>query len=118
MSEDKNHGIIPSRGGVFNNLALRIKLVLRLLGDRRVNPLLKILPIGSVLYFLVPDLAIGPIDDVLVVWLGSYLFIELCPPEVVQEHIEALTLVIPGEWREPKLPEDEVIEGEFRERRE
>jgi hypothetical protein len=118
MSEDKDRKIIPSRGGIFNDLALRIKLVLRLLGDRRVNPLLKILPIGSVLYFIIPDLAIGPIDDVVVVWLGSYLFIELCPPEVVQEHIEALTLVIPGEWREAVRPEEDVIEGEFREKKE
>jgi len=118
MSEEKDRKIIPSNGGIFNDLATRIKLVIRLIGDPRVSPLLKILPIGALLYFIIPDLAIGPIDDVAVVWLGSYLFVELCPPEIVQEHMEALTRMIPGSWNEPKGPEDEVIEGEFWEKKE
>jgi hypothetical protein len=33
-------------------------------------------------------------------WLGGYLFIELCPNEIVQEHMDAMTQVIEGEWRE------------------
>ena len=118
MSEQKDRKIIPSNGGIFNDLATRIKLVIRLIGDPRVNPLLKLLPFGSLLYFIIPDLAIGPIDDVAVVWLGSYLFVELCPAEIVQEHKDALAQMIPGNWNEPKGPEDEVIEGEFWEKNE
>lgn len=118
MSENKDRDLIPNKGGVFNDLTSRIKLVIRLLGDQRVSPLIKLLPIGSLLYFLVPDLVVGPIDDVAVIWLGSYLFVELCPPEVVQEHLEALNLAIPGETPRPKGPEDEVIEGEFWEKKE
>jgi hypothetical protein len=40
-------------------------------------------------------------------WLGSYLFVELCPPAVVQEHLRVLTAVIDGEWHEvpPETPE-------------
>jgi hypothetical protein len=87
-------------GGVFHSIALRIKLILRLMGDRRVNPLLKLLPIGALVYWVVPDLAPGPIDDAAVLWLGTYLFVELCPPEIVREHMHALTSVIDGEWRE------------------
>jgi hypothetical protein len=114
MSEEKERKMIPGQGGVFNNLAMRIKLVFRLLADHRVNPLLKLLPIGSALYFVIPDLAPGPIDDVAVIWLGSYLFVELCPPDIVQEHLQALNQVVPGEWSDSMADED-VIEGEFRE---
>ena len=114
MSEKKEHKIIPSQGGMFNDLALRIKLIIRLMGDSRINPLLKLLPIGSLLYFIIPDFVVGPLDDVMVIWLGSYLFVELCPPEIVNEHIQKLSSTVPGEWRDSKSPEDEVIEGEYR----
>ena len=118
MPENRDRKIIPTKGGVFSDLATRIKLVIRLIGDPRVSPFLKILPIGSVLYFLIPDLAPGPIDDVAVIWLGSYLFVELCPPEVVQEHMQALNQIVPGEWKNPEQPEGDVIEGEFWEKKE
>ncbi len=113
MTDDKDRGLIPTKGGVFNDLTNRIKLVVRLIGDPRVSPWVKILPIGSLIYFIVPDLAIGPIDDVAVVWLGSYLFVELCPPEVVQEHMDALKGLAPGASQKPKERDEEVIEGEF-----
>lgn len=97
-------------GGVFQELTLRAKLILRLIADRRVHPLLKLLPIGALLYFVMPDFALGPIDDAAVIWLGGYLFIELCPPEVVEEHMRALTSVIDGEWHE--VGEIEKSEGD------
>ncbi len=50
-----------------------------------------------------------------VVWLGSYLFVELCPPHVVQEHVSSLAHSIPGDWFETIESDDNVIEGEFRE---
>lgn len=76
--------------GFFWELSARIKLILRLLADGRVNPLLKLLPIASLVYLLVPDLAPGPVDDALIIWLGAYLFVELCPPEVVEEHLKKI----------------------------
>jgi hypothetical protein len=30
------------------------------------------------------------LDDAAVLWIGSNLFVELCPPEVVAEHMRAL----------------------------
>jgi hypothetical protein len=118
MSEDNSQKMVPNPGGVFNDLASRIKLIFRLMSDSRVSPLLKLLPVASVLYFIVPDLAIGPIDDVAVVWLGSYLFVELCPPEVVEEHLAALrSQPLTGEWRDPVPPTGEVIEGEYTEKK-
>ena len=120
MSEDKQRKIIPAKGGgIFFDLATRLKLIIRLMADRRINPLLKLLPFGSLLYFVIPDLVVGPIDDVAVVWLGTYLFVELCPPEVVQEHMEALkNQPLPGAWYDPNESQGEVIEGEFWEKKE
>ncbi len=120
MSENKDRDLIPSGGGIFNDLATRIKLILRLMGDSRVSPLLKLLPIGSLAYFVIPDIAIGPIDDVAIVWIGSYLFVELCPPNIVQEHMDALQgNVLPGKWPVDSdtmgktSRSDDVIDGEF-----
>lgn len=103
----------------FSTIADEIRLVLRLMADRRVNPFLKLLPIGTVLYFFIPDLIIGPIDDALILGIGTYLFIELCPPHIVEEHREALRNIVDGEISDvdkDRIPiyEDEIIEGEFR----
>ena len=120
MSEDKNRILSPYKIGVFQDVANRIKLILRLMADRRVHPLLKLIPIGSLVYLLFPDIAPGPLYDAAIIWLGMYLFVELCPPDVVEEHLAAITRVIPGQWRDAdleaaKLKEEIIIEGEFRE---
>jgi uncharacterized membrane protein YkvA (DUF1232 family) len=118
MSNNQNRPISPYRGGVFQNLTMQIKLVLRLMGDPRVSPFLKLIPIGSVVYFIIPDIAPGPIDDAAVIGLGLYLFVELCPPDVVEEHKAELQRTIPGEWHDPQegsQQEEEVIDAEFRE---
>ncbi|HEX9091155.1 MAG TPA: hypothetical protein VF831_06680 [Anaerolineales bacterium] len=118
MSEKSDRKIIlPQSGGFFKDLSLRLKLILRLLGDGRVNPLLKLLPIGSLVYLVMPDIAPGPIDDAAVIWLATYLFVELCPPGVVQEHLEALnaTRKVMDSYQETSQPatHDEVIDGEI-----
>jgi hypothetical protein len=118
MSEKFNRKIIPSSGGsFFQGLTLRLKLIMRLLGDNRVNPLLKILPIGSLVYFIIPDIAPGPIDDAAIIWLATYLFVELCPPNVVQEHLEALnaTRKVMETYQETSQGDSqgEVIDGEI-----
>ena len=82
--------------GVINNLTLRLKLITRLMMDSRINPLLKLLPIGALLYLVIPDAILGPIDDALVIWLGFHFFVELCPQEIVDEHMDALTSTIDG----------------------
>ena len=88
MPEKEDREITPHRGGFFEGFLLRIKLIIRLMGDSRVNPLLKLVPLASLVYFIMPDLAPGPVDDVAVIWIGLYLFVELCPPEVVAEHMQ------------------------------
>jgi uncharacterized membrane protein YkvA (DUF1232 family) len=101
--------IIPTQNsGVFQNLLLQAKLVLRLMGDRRVNFFLKLLPIAAAIYLvspidILPDIAlpvIGFLDDAVVIWLGTTLFVALCPDDVVQEHLNALHKVVSATWRE------------------
>ncbi|MGC8856826.1 MAG: YkvA family protein [Anaerolineae bacterium] len=103
--------MLPQQGSGLRDIVLRIKLILRLMTDRRVNFFLKLIPIAALAYFISPvDLApgvalpvIGALDDAAVLWLGSYLFVEFCPPSVVQEHLRALTQ--PAE-------ESEIIDAE------
>ncbi|GAB4503965.1 MAG: hypothetical protein Fur0043_09580 [Anaerolineales bacterium] len=105
--------ILSPGGGVFRDLALRLKLIVRLMADRRVNPLLKLLPLVSLVYLIFPfDLisvipGVSALDDLAIVSLGAYLFIEFCPPDVVQEHMNQLTSnmdIVEGE--------DDVVDGE------
>jgi hypothetical protein len=114
--------ITPTDGNFFHDIANQVKLILRLMGDSRVHPLIKLLPIGSMIYLIFPDFfPLNPIDDAVVIGLGTYMFVELCPPEVVQEHKNALKTVIDGTWRNPDISEandndPQVIEGEFQEK--
>ena len=99
----------------LRGMAVRIKLILRLMADRRVNPLIKLLPVFSVLYAVWPIDIPLPIDDAAVLILGAYLFVELCPPEVVQEHLERIRNSPQVDWGKANVSKDEIIEGEFRE---
>ena len=117
MTDQKEPKVYKSKRGIFDDLTLRIKLILRLLADPRVNPLIKLLPIGSVVYFFIPDLAPGPIDDAAILWLGAYLFVELCPPYIVEEHMQALKQVVHGEWHDPLDSDEDVIDAEFWEKK-
>jgi hypothetical protein len=115
MTDKIPRKLLPGQGGFIQDIGLRLKLIWRLMGDRRVSIFLKAIPTGSLIYLIAPDLLPGPIDDALVIWLCFYLFIELCPPDVVAEHMKKLRGVISTEWRDP-APNSEptVIDGEFR----
>jgi uncharacterized membrane protein YkvA (DUF1232 family) len=71
-----------------------VQLYWRLIRDRRVSIWPKALLLLSFLYILspvdiVPDVIpfIGEIDDLVLVILACRLFIYLCPPNVVREHV-------------------------------
>jgi hypothetical protein len=105
------------KGGVLKDITLRIKLVLRLMTDPRVNILLKAIPVVSLLYLIgFPDLAPGPVDDAGVIWLGMVLFVELCPPDVVEEHKAALKRTDSYTWQDQAAKPQEVIDADFREK--
>jgi len=88
--------IVPSQGGAMRSFVNHLKLVGRLMGDSRVNIFLKVLPLASLGYLILPaDLIpvvpfISALDDAAILWIGSTLFVELCPDEVVNEHKKAL----------------------------
>jgi len=113
MTKKNQRKTISSNSNFFDDIVFQVKLILRLLSDSRINIFLKLIPFGSIAYLLIPDLIIGPLDDAAVIWLGFYLFIELCPQEFVEEHKAALQKVIPGEWSDPQS-EDSVVDGEFK----
>lgn len=100
MNDNSSHNLmIPPQNNMLKEIILRLKLVLRLLADKRVNFFVKLIPIGALAYLISPvDLApgvalpvIGALDDAAVLWLGTTLFMELCPPEVIREHARTLT---------------------------
>lgn len=112
---NKNPGdlmVSPSRG-VIKDLVVRLKLILRLMADPRVNFFVKILPIVSLAYLIWPiDLIAGipglsALDDIAIVSLGNYLFVELCPPNVVNEHMKSLTSNL-----DPESTADEIVDAE------
>lgn len=99
MTEKKPSQIITQQqSGVVHNVLNQVKLIFRLMGDSRVSLLAKIIPLGALAYFVMPaDLlpnlvfpVVGVLDDAAVLWLGSFVFTELCPPAVVKEHMQAL----------------------------
>ena len=93
MADKNQRKITVPQGGMFRDVMLKVKLILRLMGDPQVSIFLKLLPLAGVAYWLLPlplDSLIPVVDDAAIVWLGSYIFIELCPPTVVEKHMKAL----------------------------
>lgn len=107
---NNNRSIMPSQtdAGFIKNLTRQVRLILHLVADKRVNFLIKLLPIGSLIYLVVPDFFPLPLDDAAVIGVGFYLFMELCPPEVVDEHRRAIW----GESESQK--QSEPVEGSFK----
>lgn len=96
MAGKKSNKLVVPQGGMLRELVLRLKLIGRLMSDGRVNLFLKLIPLASLAYLVFPfDLVsiipgISALDDVAIVSLGGYLFVELCPPAVVKEHMDEL----------------------------
>ncbi len=118
MADRKNPNEIISsapQGGMVRNALNQIKLILRLIGDKRVNLFAKLIPIGAFAYLIFPldgDIVlpvIGLVDDAMLLWLGTYLFVEICPPEVVEEHRKALAGASPSS---APAPNGEVVDAE------
>ena len=101
---------------MIEKLAVQLKLIYQLLRDRRVNFLLKLIPLFAVVYFFLPDPFVIPLelDDWGVLIVCFYLFVQLCPPEVVEEHLAAIRRGVPGKWKNPADSGD-VIDVDFKE---
>ena len=108
----RNTNITVSRdGGMVRDILNKLRLIFRLMGDGRVSFFAKLIPIGTLLYMVSPIDAvsipiIGVVDDAALLWLGSYIFTELCPPAVVEEHMRELESNMRGG------ADDDVVDAE------
>ena len=90
--------LFTGRGGqLLRHLPSFAKLYWRLFRDRRVSLLPKALLVLVATYLLspidvVPELlpVIGATDDLAVGLGGLWLFVRLCPPPVVREHVATI----------------------------
>ena len=83
---------------VLLHLPSFVRLYWRLFRDSRVSILPKFLLVLTLLYLVwpfdvIPDYVpvVGEIDDVGIVLLGLWLFVRLCPPEVVRQGVEEIS---------------------------
>jgi uncharacterized membrane protein YkvA (DUF1232 family) len=107
---DQERRVKPLNLGILADVVRQARLAWRLLFDPRVPLWVKTIVPASLIYLIspvdfVPDVipGLGQLDDLAVVVIGVKLFIELCPPELVREHLQELL----GEsgWRvEPNPP--------------
>lgn len=101
MTDNRRKLLVPPKGGMMKDFVKRLKLIGKLMGDNRVSAFIKVLPLASLAYLIWPlDLApgvalpiIGALDDAAILWIGSTLFVELCPDSVVKEHMDELDMV-------------------------
>lgn len=105
---------VKNSKGFFEKIGFQARLVLRLMADRRVPLLLKVIPLAGLFYWLLPSdfLPFLPFDDALVIWFSTEIFIELCPPEVVSYHRAELEKIVEAHLK--PAADQEIIDAEFR----
>jgi uncharacterized membrane protein YkvA (DUF1232 family) len=108
----------PQREGWFKELIFNLRLIVRLMRDRRVSTWIKLIPVGAVAYWLIPDLVIGPFDDMAVMWFAFVIFMELCPQAIVEEHRQEMLKSLKPAEEKPAGSDPVVINGKFEEPRE
>jgi hypothetical protein len=57
-----------------------------------------------------PDPVPFIVDDAVIIGLGTYVFIELCPPEIVEEHKANLS----GKSAKSTAESEQVVDSEFK----
>jgi uncharacterized membrane protein YkvA (DUF1232 family) len=99
MNDQPRQGrqIKPVNLGILADVIRQARLAWRLMFDPRVPLWLKTIVPASLVYLVspidfMPDVipGLGQLDDLALVVLGVKLFIELCPPEIVREHLQEL----------------------------
>jgi uncharacterized membrane protein YkvA (DUF1232 family) len=109
--------------GGLAEIIRQVRLVIRLWSDPRVATWVKTIPPIALAYTILPFdflpdliLGLGQLDDVAIVLLGMKLFVELCPPEVVRQHLEDLGATVSSGQPQEGVAQDqgEVIDGSYR----
>lgn len=99
-------------GGFIRDILTRLRLAVELFKDPRVSAWTKAIPVISLLYLISPlDLLIGPIDDAVILYVGMDFFIDLCPREVVSEHLARIQ-----DKPLQSKKDEEVIDVDFKEK--
>ena len=107
---------------VFMKLFNQVRLVLKLMADPRVPMVLKIIPVLSMAYVimpidLVPDMipVLGQLDDIGVIILGIETFIKMSPANVVAEIRSQLESGNVHDKSNSQSSNDNVVDGEWKE---
>ena len=105
MAMQKRTSDPKETAGILADIIKNARLTWRLLQDNRVSPWLKAIPFAVLLYVLSPiDLApdpilgLGQLDDLAIALLGIKLFIDLCPEEIIRQHLMEMASVA-GSYR-------------------
>lgn len=113
----KRRLVSQPQGDLLAGFGQNIRLILRLIADRRVSPLLKLLPMASLVYLFSPfDMAVPFIDDALILWLGNSLFLELCPQELVEEHRASLEPVRKSKKTAEPITDEDIIDARYKDK--
>ena len=106
--------------GLIRSFGDQLRLISRLMQDKRISLFLKLLPFGSLVYFISPFDFPTPIDDVGVIWIFTQLFLELCPSAIVQEHQVAIEKEYLDNQRKKydgvEFTEGDIVDVEFSEK--
>jgi len=89
--------IKPINLGILADIVRQARLAWRLMLDPRVPLWVKMIVPASLVYLIspidfIPDVipGLGQLDDLAIVVIGVKLFIELCPTEIVRQHMQEL----------------------------
>ena len=118
----KQQSTEEDRRGSIQKFFDRLSLSWRLMADRRVGIVHKLIPPLAVLYILspidfVPDifLPFGYIDDIGIGILALEFFIQMAPSDVVREHLNELkSRFVDNSQEQGQQQSGNVVEGEFR----
>ncbi|MEX2143995.1 MAG: YkvA family protein [Anaerolineales bacterium] len=116
--KSKRRLVSKTDGDFFASFGKQIRLIMRLMGDRRVSLWIKILPVFSLIYLISPlDMFIPVVDDAFVLWIANTLFLELCPTELVDEHRTRLEAEAqPKKPGQPPIDDNDVIEARYKDK--
>jgi uncharacterized membrane protein YkvA (DUF1232 family) len=95
MKDVSHKSDLQQTAGILGDLVKQGRLVWRLLRDSRVSGWAKMVPFAGLIYLLSPiDLlpdfmvpGLSQLDDLAVILLSLKIFVELCPPGIVREHL-------------------------------